>query len=460
MTETNTLSMSESELTEKIQSGELKICVVGIGRIGLPTALSFADSGLTTIGVDINKNLVEMINEKKFPLKDEPGYDVMFDRAMNENKFYATTSLEEAVSKSNVVILTLPTPMDSNHVPDYSALKSVGKQLHNFISKGTLVIVESTVEPGFIENDFLKFLQGSENSLQVGSDFSLGVSPETANPGQILLDFERLPRLIGGIDEKTKNLILKIYKHVFTVELIPMPNCKTANAVKLTTNVFRDLNIAFINELAQIFEKAGIDIMTVLDAAKSKYNFQPHFPGPGVGGPCLPVNSYQMINFAKNHSFDGFKLVEQGRKINENMSKHTIDLLEDSLNEAKKSFSDSTVLLLGASYKPDVKDIQLSPIEDIIKILQEKNSNVLIYDPYFKNSEIFGIKTSNDLVSSLKDSDALIIVTAHKEFHDLESSFLKSKMKTPIVIDSRCLIDPHIAKNNGLIYRAIGRGKL
>ena len=452
--------MSESELTEKIQSGELKICVIGIGRIGLPTALSFANSGLDTVGVDINKNLVDMINEKKFPLKDEPGYDVIFDRAISEKKFYATTSLEEAVSKSNVIVLTLPTPMDSNHVPDYTALKSVGKQLHNCISKGVLIIVESTVEPGFIENDFIKIIQGSDNSLQFGSDFSLGVSPETANPGQILVDFERLPRLIAGIDEKTRDLILKIYKHVFTVDLISMPNCKTANAVKLTTNVFRDLNIAFINELSQIFEKAGIDIMTVLDAAKSKYNFQAHYPGPGVGGPCLPVNSYQMINFAKNYSFDSFHLVELGRKINEKMPKHTIDLLEECLNETKKSFSDSTILLLGASYKPDVKDIQLSPIEDIIRILQEKHSKILIYDPYFKNSKIYGIETSNDLVSSLKESDALIVVTAHKEFHDLESSFLKSKMKTPIVIDTRCLIDQYDAKKNGLIYRAIGRGKL
>lgn len=460
MTENNTISMSESELTEKIQTGNLKICVVGIGRIGLPTALSFADSGLSTIGVDINKSLVEMINEKKFPLKDEPGYDVVFDRVINEKKFYATTSLEEGVSKSDVVILSLPTPMNSKHIPDYSALQSVGEQLHNCLPKGTLVIIESTVEPGFIENEFIKIIQGSENSLQIGTDFSLGVSPETANPGQILVDFQRLPRLIGAIDEKTKNLIMKIYKHVFTVDLVPLPDCKTANAVKLTTNVFRDLNIAFINELAQIFEKAGIDIMTVLDAAKSKYNFQAHYPGPGVGGPCLPVNSYQMINFAKNYSFDGFRLVEQGRKINEEMAKHTIDLLEDGLNEAKKTFSDSTILLLGASYKPDIKDIQLSPIEDIIEILRQKNSKIIIYDPYFKNSEIFGINVSNDLVSSLKQSDAMIIVTAHKEFHDLESSFLKTKMRTPIVIDTRCLIDQHEAKKNGLIYRAIGRGKL
>ena len=239
-----------------------------------------------------------------------------------------------------------------------------------------------------------------------------------------------------------------------------MPNCKTANAVKLTTNVFRDLNIAFVNELALIFEKAGIDIMTVLEAAKTKYNFQVHYPSAGVGGPCLPVNSYQMINFAKNFTSKTFDIVETGRKINEKMPFHTIELLEDALNETNKSLSGSSILVLGASYKPDLKDIQLSPVEKIIEILRDKSANILIYDPYYKNSEIFGIKSSDDLISSLENCDALIIATAHKEFHDLEPLFLKSKMKTPIVIDSRCIINQYEAKKAGLIYRGIGRGKI
>ncbi len=194
--------------------------------------------------------------------------------------------------------------MDKNNVPDYSALLSVGKQLGQLLSNDSLVIVESTVEPGFIENDLISMIENSDKKLIAGKDFAIGVCPETANPGQIMNDFEKLPRLVGAINEKTQNVIMKIYKHVFTVDLIPMPNCKTANAVKLTTNVFRDLNIAFVNELAILFEKVGIDIMTVFDAAKTKYNFQVHYAGPGVGGPCLPVNSYQMINLAKNMGFD------------------------------------------------------------------------------------------------------------------------------------------------------------
>ena len=452
------LDMSDSKIIESIQLGKLSICVIGIGRIGLPTALSFASSGLSTIGVDINEKLVNMINSGNFPLKDEPGYDVIFDKVITEKKFRATSNFSEGVNSSDVIVLSLPTPMDEKNIPNYSALLSVAQKLHDEMSDGKLIIIESTVEPGFVEKDFLEILEGTDKKS--GKNFCLGVCPETANPGQILNDFERLPRLVGAMDDHTRNLITKIYKHVFTVDLIPMPNCKTANAVKLTTNVFRDLNIAFVNELALIFEKADIDIMTVLEAAKTKYNFQVHYPSAGVGGPCLPVNSYQMINFAKNFTSQTFELVENGRKINEKMPFHTIDLLEDALKEIKKPLSGSTILVLGLSYKPDVKDIQISPVEKIVEILKEKGANILTYDPYFKDLEIFGIKTLDDYVQNLENSDGLIIATAHKEFHNIDPIFLKNKMKHPVVIDSKNIIDQQLAKKAGLVYRGIGRGKL
>jgi nucleotide sugar dehydrogenase len=456
----NLFSMSLEELDNSIKNNQLVVTVIGIGRIGLPTALCFAKSGFLTIGVDINTKLVDSINSGEYTLKDEPGFDKIFEDVIKQDRFYATTDISDAVTKSDIILLSLPTPMDNANIPDYSALLSVGKNLNSLLSNGKLVIVESTVEPGFVEKDFLEIIQGKDEKIKLGKDFSLGVCPETANPGQILDDFERLPRLVGAMDERTKHLITKIYKHVFTVNLISMPDCKTANAVKLTTNVFRDLNIAFINELALIFEKAGIDIMTVLDAAKTKYNFQVHYPSVGVGGPCLPVNSYQMINFAKNFTSKTFRLVEYGREINEAMPFHTIELLEDALNEINKNLEESTILVLGVSYKPDVKDIQLSPVEKIVNILKDKGVNILIYDPYFRNSEVFGIKTLDDFVQYLETCDGLIIATAHKDFYDIQPKFLKSKMKNPIVIDSKNIIDQHLAKSVGLIYRGIGRGKL
>ncbi len=453
------MQLTEHELIQSIQSGRISVCVIGIGRIGLPTALSFANSGLSTIGVDINSKLIEMINSKIFPLKDEPGYDVIFDKVIHD-KFNVTTKIEEVVPNSDVIILSLPTPMDENNIPNYSALLSVGKQLGALLSKDSLVIVESTIEPGFIEDELINIIESSEKKLVAGKDFAIGVCPETANPGQIMNDFEKLPRLVGAIDKKTTDTIVKIYKHVFTVDLIPMTNCKTANAVKLTTNVFRDLNIAFVNELAILFEKVGIDVMEVLEAAKTKYNFQVHYAGPGVGGPCLPVNSYQMINLAKRMGFDTLKTVETGRIINEGMPDHVINLLEDAFNEANKSIINSNVLVLGISYKPDVKDIQITPAQIIVKKLKKLQTNVLIYDPYFKSTKVFGLQTESNLVQALQKADALILVTPHKEFHDLDPIFLKSNMKTPILIDSKCIIDQQASKNAGFIYRGLGRGKI
>jgi nucleotide sugar dehydrogenase len=453
------MQFNNSELIKSIQSGDIAVCIIGIGRIGLPTALSFANSGLHTVGVDINPKLVEMINSKIFPLKDEPGYDVIFDKVINK-KFYASTKIEDIVPNCDVIILSLPTPMDENNVPDYSALLSVGKQLGKLLTKDSLVIIESTVEPGFIENELIDSIESSYKKLVAGKDFAIGVCPETANPGEIMNDFGTLPRLVGSINEHTTNVIMKIYKHVFTVDLIPMPNCKTANAVKLTTNVFRDLNIAFVNELAILFEKVGIDIMTVLEAAKSKYNFQIHYAGPGVGGPCLPVNSYQMINLAKNMGLPTLKSVETGRIINESMPEHIIDLLCDAFHESSKSIENSNVLVLGISYKPDVKDIQITPAEVIIEKLKFLKANILIYDPYFKSTSVFNLQTESNLIEALQKADAIIIVTAHKEFYNLDPIFLKSKMKTPIVIDSKCIIDQQNAKISELIYRGLGRGKI
>ena len=453
------IEMSEEELNDNIQSENIQVCVIGIGRIGLPTALSFANSGFDTIGMDINENLVEKINNGVFPLKDEPGYDVMFDKVRTEKKFKATSKIDSVVSNSDVILLSLPTPMSSSNVPNYSALKSVGKQLHDFLSKGTLVIIESTIEPGFVENTLIPIIEGDDKKLKAGQDFAIGVCPETANPGQILNDFEKLPRLVGAIDDKTKEMITKIYRHVFTVDLIPMPNCKTANAVKLTTNVFRDLNIAFVNELAILFEKLGIDVMTVLEAAKTKYNFQIHYPGPGVGGPCLPVNSYQYLNTAKENGLS-LKLVETARGVNESMPLHVVKLLSNAFDEKNKSLNESTILLLGVSYKPDVKDIQISPAEKIIEKLKELNVNIRIYDPYFVSENIFGINTESNLIDALSNSDGVILVTPHKEFHDIKPKFLKSKLRNPIFIDTRCVLDQHEAINAGLIYRGLGRGKL
>ena len=443
------------EIEKSLNSKSLRVCVIGIGRIGLPTALSFAKSGLQTIGVDINENLVRDINSKKFPLKDEPGYENIFNDVLEKKLFSATTKIEDAVSNSDLILLSLPTPMDENNIPDYSALTIVGSQLSEILTPNSLVIVESTIEPGFIENEMISLISKS-GRLKIEDNFSIGVCPENANPGEILHDFTHLPRLVGGINQNITKIITMIYKYVFSVDLIEMENCKTANAVKLTTNVFRDINIAFVSELALMFEKLGIDTMKVLEAAKLKYNFQVHYPGAGVGGPCLPINSYQLLNTARRIGVK-LSIVESGRKINETMSDHVIELTSNAFEECKKSLENSEILILGLSYKPNVKDIQLSPAKHIIEKFQKLGVNVHVYDPFFLSSEVFGLKVEENLENTLSKMDGAIIVTGHDDFKKIPlSSF--TKMKSKILIDCRGIIDPISVKNEKIIFRGLGRG--
>ena len=452
------INMNNAEdVLESLNSKTLRVCVIGIGRIGLPTALSFAKSGLQTIGVDINQKLVENINSGKFPLKDEPGYDEIFDSVLKTKKFSATTKIEDAVPNSDLILLSLPTPMDKNNIPDYSALRTVSSKLSDILSPNSLVIVESTVEPGFIEDEMVSLISKS-GRLEIEKSFFIGVCPENANPGEILHDFTNLPRLVGGINLNITKIIKSIYNFVFSVELVEMPDCKTANVVKLTTNVFRDINIAFVNELSLMFEKLGIDTNKVLEAAKKKYNFQVHYPGAGVGGPCLPINSYQLLNTARR---TGVKLgiIEHGRKINEKMPDHVIDLISDAFRESNIRLDGSDILIFGVSYKPNVKDIQLTPAEHIIEKLKNLGANVHIYDPYFTSTKIFGIDTLTTIPDEniLKTMNAAVIVTGHDSFKSFKISNF-SLMKNPILVDTRGIFEPRDAKNANLIFRGLGRG--
>ena len=455
MEKSNKICMNNiDEVRNSLDAKSLKVCVVGIGRIGLPTALSFAKAGLYTVGVDINQKLVDSINAGNFPLKDEPGYEDVFNNVRKNGNFLATTDINEAISKSNLILLSLPTPMDENNIPTYSALESVGKQLSQILQPNSLVVVESTIEPGFIEDMMIKIIEGT-NTLHVGKNFTIGVCPENANPGEILHDFTNLPRLVGGVNEQTTKIITMIYDFVFSVELVTMPDCRTANAVKLTTNVFRDVNIALVNELSLMFEKLGIDTFKVLEAAKRKYNFQIHYPGAGVGGPCLPINSYQFLNTAKRTG-SKLNIIKYSREINEKMPDHVINLILDGFKKCNKSIKGCKVLILGISYKPDVKDIQLSPAEIIINKLKILGARIKIYDPYYKGNQVFGIIVERNIEDILSEVDASIIVTAHKEFQEIDLKIF-TKMKTPILIDSRGIIDISSANDAGLVFRGLGR---
>ncbi len=446
------------EVRKLVEKNEVSVCVVGIGRIGLPTALMFARSGFKTVGVDIDEDLVARLSSGDFSLKDEPGLEDVFRQVADDELLRATTSLEDGVSCSDIIVLSLPTPVTGDNIPDYSALGTVGKQLGDLARAGSIIVVESTIEPGFLENEFLGLMEGGKAGVKAGVNVGVGVCPEAANPGEILRDFARLPRMVGATDGETVKKITEVYRHAFPVDFRMMPDCKTANAAKLVANVFRDVNIAFVNELALLFDRLGIDTKAVLEAADSKYNFQIHYPGAGVGGPCLPANSYQLLNSARVTGSRLPKIIEMGRQVNEQMPMYVVELLKDALRQAGKEIESSVVLVLGVSYKPDVMDMQTSPAESVILRAKKAGARIKIYDPYFKGVTAYGTHTESNLDDAISGTDAAVIVTAHAEFRDMILGHFV-KMRTPILVDARGIIDAHLAEKAGFIFRGLGRGR-
>ena len=447
------------DIRARLHTGRFRACVVGIGRIGLPTALSFARSGIRVTGLDINESLISKIRSSDFPLDDEPGCRDIFESVYPRGMLSVTSDPTEAIPDSDMVLLSLPTPMDASGNPYYTALESVASQLNSLLEPGSVVVVESTVEPSFVESGIAPLIEGDRSRLKVSENFGLGVCPETANPGQILDDFGKLPRLVGAMDERTADIISEVYGHVFAVELVRMPDCRTANAVKLTTNVFRDVNIAFVNELAVLFERLGIDVNTVLEAAKRKYNFEPHYPGAGVGGPCLPVNSYQMLNVASRITGGGSLLgmVRAGRRTNESMPSHVADLLYDGLREAGAASGAPTVAILGVSYKPNVRDVQLAPSEEIARLLQSRGAGIRIYDPHYAGDTVFGARVGRSAAEAMRGADAAVLVTAHDELRALEARVVQES-GCMVIVDCCGVISPATAAAAGLVYRGVGRG--
>lgn len=435
---------------------DAKICVIGLGRIGLPTAVLFAKAGYNVIGVDINENVVNEINLGKTFFEDEPGLAEILSNVISSSKLVATLKNREALSSADAIVVCVPTPVDESKSPDYSAILQVSRDIGSYLKRGVLVIIESTVGPGIIEGKILEILE-KESGLKAGRDFGLAACPERADPGRIMENMHKVPRIVGGIDNSSSNATESLYSKALGVKVIKVSSPKTANAVKLTENLFRDVNIALANEFALLYEKLGIDALEVIDACSTKYNFIPHYPGAGVGGPCLPSNPYYLIN-------EGLKvgnipyLIRLAREINDRMPDHVINLVAEALNDANRTIKGSKISILGISYKADVKDFQLSPVEKIINRLREMGATLSIFDPYFVDQNIYGITVSKNLDESISGTDCIIIGAAHKSFKEMDLNSLHNSLGRQVaLVDTRNVVDPVSAKKLGFIYRGVGR---
>jgi|SRR5271157_607013 len=426
--------MNYRALGDKIETKSIVISVLGLGRIGLPTAIEFGYHGYKVIGVDINIELLNNLKDTK-TYNDEPGLEALLTRCNKNKKIEYTTDAVHALKNSDVVIICLPTPINEDMSPDYSIIKTISKTIGKNLKPNQIVIVESSVSPTTIENLILPIIE-EESNLVVNQDFGICSCPERADPGKIIENFDKVARIVGGSSPEITNLVSKLYGTITKAKIVQVSNPGTANAIKLTENIFRDVNIALINELAVLYEMLGIDIKEVIAGCSTKYNFQPHYPGPGVGGPCLPANPYYIIKDAARVNYIPF-LIRVAREVNDRMPEHVKNLIINSLNKADLPISGTTISILGISYKANVKDIQISPSIKVIALLQELNAKLKIYDPYYKGETINNFEICNSLDEALNETSAIVVLTDHDEFKEIDFNKIMETNGSLILVDSR-----------------------
>jgi nucleotide sugar dehydrogenase len=449
------LDLSDADMAASLGRGEITIGLVGIGRIGLPTAAVFAEGGAKVIGIDIDPEVVEKVNSGLVHI-DEPGLDRLVASLVKKGDLRATSNVEKAARESDVLIICVPTPIDSLKEPIYSQVEAACISVGKGLRKGSLVIVESTVGPGTVEN-FLAPLLEDASGMRAGEDFGLASCPERADPGSILENLRKVPRIVGGIDGRSTRAAAALYRAAMGVKVVEMSNPKSANAVKLTENISRDVNIALMNELAILFERLGIDILEVIEAASTKWNFMPHYPGAGVGGPCIPSNPYYLIREAQRVGYIPH-LIRMAREVNDRMPSHVVELVMEALNEIGKTVNGSRIALLGVSYKPDISDVQLSSVGPIIRSLRHLGADLRGYDPYFPNQTVLDLRLESSIDSAVKGADAAVLCTAHKEFRKLDFRKLSGLMSSPgAFIDARGVVDKSTVTRSGLVFRGVGR---
>lgn len=444
---------------EKISNRTAKICIIGMGYVGLPTAIHFCEQGFNVIGVDIDEEKVSNLSKALQPT-DDTDLRERLKKALEEEKLKITVDFSTSIESSDIILVIVPTPITKTKDPDLSYVISASEEIAKNLKKEHLIILESTTFPGTTEEVVKPILEKS--GLKADRDFGLAYCPERYNPGDKEHTIEQVSRIVGGISLKWANIAKELYQIIIHGEVIVVEDIKTAEAAKVIENIQRDLNIALINELAMIFQKMDIDVISVIDAASTKWNFMKLYPGPGVGGHCLPVDPYYLTHKAKELGYHP-QLILAGRSINDNMPFYVVDLIIDGLNELKRPVNGSKIAILGVSYKANTGDLRESPAKKIIQYLSKMKAQVYVHDPFVKSHDIetaFGI-TGYTMENALKDADCVVLHTLHDQFTDLNLSEIKAMMKPrALLVDARHLFSPSEAIDHGLIYRGIGRGFL
>lgn len=410
-----------------------KICVVGLGYVGLPLLVEFAKNDVEVFGFDVSADKIAKLKDGIDPCNQ-------IDAELLKSLNLELSCDPSIISKANFVIVAVPTPIDSNHKPNLEYVESASEIVGTYLKPGSFVVYESTVYPGVTEEICLPILENTSR-LKCGENFYIGYSPERVNPGDEEHTIDKIVKIVSGMDEYSRDVIADVYSIAIKAGVFKAKNIKTAEAAKVIENIQRDLNIALVNDLAQIFDKLGLKTDDVIDAASTKWNFHRYHAGL-VGGHCIGVDPYYLLFKAQEVGYEPHVLLA-GRKVNESMAKYLVDKLIKMMVKADKSIKGGRVLIMGLTFKEDINDVRNSKALDIVNLLKEYGVEVFGFEPHVSDDEIrseFGIE--NMRWADIRDLDAVIVFNKHKVFQNISLLDLRNKMSgTPILFDVKNLYE-------------------
>ena len=432
------------------------VTIVGCGRMGLPTACLFADAGFNVICLDVDPYVVTRIRKGIGPFA-EPGLSNLLKKSLKEGRLTATTEAKEAIPKSDIIVITVNTPIDEKKRPDYSSLEESCRNVGLSLRSGALVILASTVGPSVTETLVKETLEVS-SGMKAGVDFGLAYSPIRASGGRVLSDMVNYSRIVAAIDKPSLTAAKAVPKTVGKGEILEASSMRTAEAAKLFENIYRDVNIALSNEFARFCEKAGVDYFEAQKAA----NTQPycHLLKPGIVSGHIPKDPYLLIEEAENLGVK-LQLAALARKVNDGTLKQAYYLVKDAFHSCEKTVKRAKVSVIGVSYRPNVKEAKGSLVAELVKLLKRRGARVGVFDPHFSYEELKGLgyPAERTLTKAVEGADCLLIAVGHKRFERLSLKKIKVLMRKPAaIVDLAQVIKPSNAEKEGFVYRGLGRG--
>jgi len=399
----------------KIEDKTVRIGILGLGYVGLPLAREFANAGIKVLGFDIDERKVKVLNAGKSIIKNVPDSEVK--NIVAAGKFTATNNMSR-IKNVDAMLICVPTPLTENREPDMRYVINSCQTIAKYLQPGQLVTLESTTYPGTTRELMAPILETS--GLKAGKDFHLAYSPEREDPGNKHFTTRTIPKVIGGFTSKCREIAQRVYELAIET-VIPVSSVEAAEATKILENVYRCINIAMVNELKIVFDRMGIDVWEVIRAAATKpFGFSPFYPGPGLGGHCIPIDPFYLTWKARQYGLPT-RFIELAGEINTNMPHYVISRTMDALNNRKKSLNGSKVLVLGLAYKPDIDDVRESPSLELIELLRAKGAKVDYNDPYIPathKQRKYNLKMKSKPLSAamLKQYDAVLISTNHSDY--------------------------------------------